>query len=735
MINVVFKSKEDSVVGKIAGAVAECMREPEVQVESTGDTWHLKFLESEARFDLRAPKKTKSSGFSIDLTLYVNGKPQWHYGSDDISLAGFKHLMNVCYTQGFTRNKRIAYKWPSKTVGIKSDTDLSDYDKSPIRLLGEALGERDVTVTRPVDNKLRVVFRDDMPYFIMNYVQTADTSGCRFILELVKDGSVVWSKNFVYESLTTFRNSVRECAEYGFSLDGRRWKWGTPFEMPETSETIANDRVHFVGEILGDRAAVTVIAGVVAGALHERSINVKSKDENRWRLDVTGKKAHFILADETTSTDKSKTYILTLYDGVSEIWHYIFIASEIDNLRAKVAEFYDIGFPCTNNQRYSWQRDSLETIGTGNDIVHATSRVNFVGEILGDRATVTLIADAVAGSLRESAISVRSKDINRWKFSVDGKKAHFILTDETAGGAENRTYFIFLYEGVSELWRYMFKGSEIDKLIAKVAEFYETGFPFRQNQRYSWQRDRLETPEMQEAHYKDAKVTWAGNAHRIPHSTDDVAKCIASALGEREVTLHVAAEYEFDAKFHGRDEYFNLGYCENNGDSTFSGKISLIIGGMAEWKYVMQDDTMSELFSKFVELRESGFPLDDGTRLLWNKSTATRNTPKSDDEEESTTTISGVVNGDITSIRAVALKYDGKVVAFRLKTNIGSFDINRDVAARYGISDFKTEKFIRLESVNGVLMSESERVNQKFIPDVSNNEADCLKLITALFNS
>lgn len=95
----------------------------------------------------------------------------------------------------------------------------------------------------------------------------------------------------------------------------------------------------------------------------------------------------------------------------------------------------------------------------------------------------------------------------------------------------------------------------------------------------------------------------------------------------------------------------------------------------------------------------------------------------------------GVVTGQITSIRAVALKYEGKVVAFRLKTNLGSFDISREVATRYGFSDFKTEKFIRLESVNGVLMSESERKNQKFIPDVSNNEADCFKLITALFNS
>lgn len=94
-----------------------------------------------------------------------------------------------------------------------------------------------------------------------------------------------------------------------------------------------------------------------------------------------------------------------------------------------------------------------------------------------------------------------------------------------------------------------------------------------------------------------------------------------------------------------------------------------------------------------------------------------------------------IVPDDITKIRVVALRYDGNILAFRFKTDKGAFDMKLDVAIKYGLGGFKTEKFINLECVNGVYMSSSEKKLRTFIPDISLCEEDCKKLINALFNS
>lgn len=88
---------------------------------------------------------------------------------------------------------------------------------------------------------------------------------------------------------------------------------------------------------------------------------------------------------------------------------------------------------------------------------------------------------------------------------------------------------------------------------------------------------------------------------------------------------------------------------------------------------------------------------------------------------------------DIKQIRVVSLKLDGEVVAYRFKTDVGAFDMRRSVALRYGLGGFKIEKFITIELVNGLYMSKSELKSHKLIPDVSDCEADCRKLIEALF--
>ncbi|MBO6015989.1 MAG: hypothetical protein J6P60_05320 [Lachnospiraceae bacterium] len=91
-----------------------------------------------------------------------------------------------------------------------------------------------------------------------------------------------------------------------------------------------------------------------------------------------------------------------------------------------------------------------------------------------------------------------------------------------------------------------------------------------------------------------------------------------------------------------------------------------------------------------------------------------------------------VIDRPIHEIRILSLKYENSTVAFRFKTDIGAFDMRKSVAFHYGLSDLKVTKMVHLESVNGMLMSPSERKAHMFVPDVSENEEDCHKLIDAL---
>lgn len=93
------------------------------------------------------------------------------------------------------------------------------------------------------------------------------------------------------------------------------------------------------------------------------------------------------------------------------------------------------------------------------------------------------------------------------------------------------------------------------------------------------------------------------------------------------------------------------------------------------------------------------------------------------------------VDGDITQIRVVPLKFEGKVIAYRFKTNLGAFDMSKSTAAKFNVDSIKSDKFITLERVNGILMSSTEKKIKKLVPDVSDCDEDCIKLINAMFEA
>lgn len=150
-------------------------------------------------------------------------------------------------------------------------------------------------------------------------------------------------------------------------------------------------------------------------------------------------------------------------------------------------------------------------------------------------------------------------------------------------------------------------------------------------------------------------------------------------------------------------------------------------------------------FNRVLDLSSDDFDDDYIDPDLITKPTEPTMFESSDDEEEEVeqsrtskfldelTKPQNSIVPDIKQIRVVSLKLDGEVVAYRFKTDVGAFDMRRSVALRYGLGGFKIEKFITIECINGLYMSKSEMKSHKLIPDVSDCEADCRKLIDALF--
>lgn len=150
-------------------------------------------------------------------------------------------------------------------------------------------------------------------------------------------------------------------------------------------------------------------------------------------------------------------------------------------------------------------------------------------------------------------------------------------------------------------------------------------------------------------------------------------------------------------------------------------------------------------FNRVLDLSSDDFDDDYIDPELIAKPTEPTMFESSDDEEEETeptreskfldelTKPQQSIVPDISQIRVVSLKLDGEVVAYRFKTDVGAFDMRRSVALRYGLGGFKIERFITIECINGLYMSKSEMKSHKLIPDVSDCETDCRKLIDALF--
>ena len=196
------------------------------------------------------------------------------------------------------------------------------------------------------------------------------------------------------------------------------------------------------------------------------------------------------------------------------------------------------------------------------------------------------------------------------------------------------------------------------------------------------------------------------------------------------VTVMAFTYNDFSFIFSELDAFTFSVECRNNGYSIFNKQFS----DMELFKSYMTDGIVKGFVDDY----------DDVHQFKQNKGVASQNVFSDDDSDEidSSTlddevsklvSIESIVPNSISKVRVVALRYNCQVIAFRFKTDVGAFDMRIEVATKYGLGGFKTEKFINLEKVNGILMSNTEKQKRVCVPDVSLCEEDCRRLIDAVF--
>lgn len=230
------------------------------------------------------------------------------------------------------------------------------------------------------------------------------------------------------------------------------------------------------------------------------------------------------------------------------------------------------------------------------------------------------------------------------------------------------------------------------------------------------------------------------------------AEYVADSLCEHEVEIRRGRTSEYELHFRTTELWFKMDRVAGQpGNDTCSMLLELVrdmeIVWYHEWSRVPGSNICFDISSR----RQNGFELVDGSLLMWGSYSDIGDEPDWGDgsdievypeeqiEDSPETSYGGeaavqpsIVPPGITQIRVVALKYNGSVIAFRFKTDKGAFDMRKTVAAGFGLGEFKTETFITLKSVNGMLMSESEHRKKVCVPDVSDCTEDCAELMRIL---
>lgn len=224
------------------------------------------------------------------------------------------------------------------------------------------------------------------------------------------------------------------------------------------------------------------------------------------------------------------------------------------------------------------------------------------------------------------------------------------------------------------------------------------------------------------------EVIFDKSADSVRDTAGKVAEVVAKALHEDSIVI-LGNDGDYEFQFEKNSAYFGVSRVVT-GYGLYSFSISLRCGGALVWaNHYKEIPSLDKVYEELSSFYNSSFP----NGYKWQKTVCEPHKIRRHDGTVVKKEPVRYVVGDIKSIRAIALKLDGVAIAFRFKTNVGTFDMRKEVAQSYGLGEFKADTFIQLKRVNGILMSDSEQRNNSFFTDVSDSPEDCEKLIKRLF--
>ena len=236
---------------------------------------------------------------------------------------------------------------------------------------------------------------------------------------------------------------------------------------------------------------------------------------------------------------------------------------------------------------------------------------------------------------------------------------------------------------------------------------------------------------------------------RLIEGTKSRVKSIA-----RDGQANVELEFEFGGSF-GNSDHYDLCYVYINSILTYvwnrhlpleyckSSSSYLFYSGKYKDKYSNKKDT-PEYKNMFALNVTEDMPLvnivekkDNDEGKVSDMMEQKYNTIDDNDDEYDIGETRGnksLLQDGITKARVVGLTLDNLVIAYRIKTDRGSYDVTVDKAEQFGLSGYKVEKAIPLLRHNGVLVTKSELSNKRLIPNISHSPEDIRKLVDIIFS-
>ena len=345
------------------------------------------------------------------------------------------------------------------------------------------------------------------------------------------------------------------------------------------------------------------------------------------------------------------------------------------------------------------------------------------------------IARAITLGLAEEHSKVSMDGMNTFRVDFMSSYTHIKLVNVRWTEAKGYAFKFYMMKGSEIVYQYSTAGMSQDDICDFFERHRKEGFKSGDYGTFMW--DGAASKSTKPKQFDG--VDWLGQPLGDAEAISRIADCIRRVTGEDSLSVMSESANDCRIMFRNRHSCFQMRDTDTGGSNRQMFFLQLSFDGRALSNFTLYPDELDDFERKLRRSVENGFDVIGGGTYYWKTDSFVDDDAETTDKPTSydgptAQSHNGVVPDGITSIRTVALKHEGKVIAFRFKTDKGSFDMSKETAIQYGLGGFKSEKYIALKSVNGILMSESEMKKNVFIPDVSDNESDCRKLISAIFS-